>query len=158
MPVSPKRHYCNEFGAHGERRAKAILEQHGYSVEYYGGSNGFDFVVNERVTLDVKTATCGGPGGRRGYTWQFSLSKHNVHYQEDIVLLLCFDDPGDDDPIAVFVIPGKETWDLRKINITSRDPRDYKGKWARYRDDWSALDKAIQTKDVFKEKVEDIPF
>jgi len=158
MNKSANRYYCNLFGAHGERRAKTILERCGYSVEWYGGTNGFDLLINESVTLDVKAATRGGPGGRRGYTWQFSLNRFNTHYREAIVLLLCFDDPADDEPIAVFMIPGKETWDLRKINITSKDPRTYRGKWARYRGDWSALDKAIATLDVFKEKIEDIPF
>ena len=157
MSKSANRHACNRFGAHGEWRAQAILEQRGYSVEHYGGSNGFDLLVNERATVDVKAALLGGPGGRRGYTWQFSLAK-GAHYQEHIVLLLCFDDPTDDEPIALFIIPGRETWHLRKINITSRDPRTYGGKWARYRGDWGALDEAIATLDVFKEKAEEIPF
>lgn len=137
------RYHNERFGRHGERIAKLLLEQRGHKVRYYGGTNGFDLLVNNQVTVDVKSALMGGRGGRKGYCWQFSLQRYNERYVETIVLLLCFNSSITNDPIAVFVIPGEETVGIRKISITSRDPRTYKGKWARHRDNWSALDAAL---------------
>lgn len=156
MSKGARHHEAERFGRHGECRAKAILERRGYTVAGHGGTNGFDFLVNKRATLDVKAATIGGPGGRRGYTWQASLARHNTHFAETIVIVLCFDQRDDDEPITVFIIPGELTKHLRKLNITSRNPLDYGGKWACYRDNWTALDEAIASLDVWQEEI--IPF
>jgi hypothetical protein len=152
------RYYNHIFGRHGERVAETLLRQLGYSVEYYGGTKGFDLVVNNRATVDVKAAMLSGPGGRRGYQWQFSLHRHNGRYKEHIVLCLCFAGPSNETPICSYVIPGKETWHLKKIVLPSRDPRTYSGKWAAHRDNWQALDEAIGGLGVFTENDEEIPF
>jgi hypothetical protein len=155
MP-SANRYYNNKFGEHGEKVANRLLEERGFSCEVYGGTAGFDLLVDERVTVDVKAATCGGPGGRRGYSWQFNLKRHNIREVEGALLLLCFADPEDDDPIAEFVIPGGETAMLRKINITSKDPRTYSGKWSQYRAAWHVLNDLVESSEPYQE--EEIPF
>ena len=146
------------FGIHGELVAKAMLEHRGYVAERYGGTNGFDIIVNNKVTVDVKAALLSGPGGRRGYGWQFNLHRNKRRYVEMIVLCLCFNSPRDEGPITFFVIPGEDARDLQKISISSRDPRTYSGKWMQHRESWQALDMVLRTASEFVECEIEIPF
>lgn len=131
------------FGRRGEAIAKEVMEELGYKVEWYGGNKGFDHLINDKVTVDVKTARRSRQK-HGGYEWQFSLQSNGSRYQEHVVLCICLESARTRSPLAIFVIPGVETAGLRKISITSKDPNSYAGKWAKYRSGWHVLNELLE--------------
>lgn len=136
------------------------LKRRNYDVQRYGGAEGFDGLIGGKATYDVKASTCQSNAfPRGGYAWQFNLSRYNRECVEHLIIGLCYADPTDDDPIAVFIIPGGFARGQRKISIPSKDPRTYSGKYARYLDGWSLIDEMLETLEDFVEfKSGDIPF
>ena len=54
--VSPRHHGNNEFGREGERWALEEIQRLGHSVVPYGGSKGFDLLIDGKARVEVKSA------------------------------------------------------------------------------------------------------
>lgn len=131
-----RRERLEQFGELGERWAAGELRRRGFNVVWIGGNTDYDLLLEGVARVEVKSALLSGRHGRGTCSWQFSLRRHGRLVDEELLLLLCFDDL-DAGPLAAFVIPGAAVpADLTKIHISSRDPRAYAGKWAAYRDAW----------------------
>jgi len=153
-----------EFGKKGELWAAEELRRRGYVVEWIGGNSDYDLLLGGCARVEVKSAML-TRDLRRGYRWQFSLRRHGLLVDEDVLFLLCWEGLEDGPPIAIFVIPGSAVdARLTKIEITSRDPRTYRGRWARYRGDWGQVRRVVerlpaQQPVLFREQVQErIPY
>ena len=122
------------FGRIGERWVVQQLRQRGYVAEWISKSSDYDILLEGIARVEVKSAFV-SPGSNGGKRWQFSLRRHGLVVDEDLLFLLCYDDL-DEAPIGVFIIPGKEIGMISKIDITHRDPYKYRGKWSHWRDAW----------------------
>jgi len=128
-----------EVGAQGEHGVKAVLEGMGYNVAWGCPWSTADLTVGGRVAVEVKTANL-GRGKVRG-RWQFSIynpQKRGLGLQgKDLLILRCQNGK----ETTHYVIPAEDLRaNLRKLDITSAA---YKGKYARYREAWEALDVAL---------------
>jgi len=146
------RYDLTEFGRNGERWVAEKLRGLGFAVEAYGGPNDFDLMVGGSVRVEVKTARVSQYRKGRGGAFQFSLRRHQLEVDEDLLILLCW--RGDDDVVA-FVIPGMAVDNgLCKVTITSEDPFLYGGKWAKYRENWSQVGEIVESAPVLQEDFE----
>lgn len=158
MSNSPRQHHNNEFGKAGERWALEELERLGHSVVPYGGSRGFDLLVDGKASVEVKAATKGKKGRRHTTRWQANLSRHGKKFDEDLLLLLCYN--GDSEPLGAFVIPGSEIrTDLTSISISSPDPAKYRGQWAKFWNAWEQVDQILDgIEGLYSDEDDEIPF
>lgn len=130
------------FGEMGERWVAEKLRERGYVVEWIGGRSEYDLLIEGIVRAEVKSATL-SHDEERGYRWQFSLRRHGLLVDEDVLFLLCWEDM-EGGPLATFVVPGGAVYErLCKVDVTSRDPREYRGRWARYREDWGQVGRVV---------------
>jgi hypothetical protein len=132
---------ANEVGLNGEQAVKELLEKRGWKVEW-GEVGGPDLIVEESVTVEVKTATPSGRTDRNSKRWQFLLYKNDGEsspFKEDLLVLRC-----ETDPPVHFLIPGCLIhYRLTKIDITSKNPLRYNGRWSEFRDAWELADLVI---------------
>lgn len=129
-------------GDNGERAVAEILRAGGYHVEA-GGEGNCDLTVNYICTVEVKTAKVSGRTDRKAKRWQFSLFGHRERqepFEEDLLILRC-----ETVPPCHFVIPGVVVPRyLTKIDITTKDPCRYRGKWSFYRERWDLVDTVLK--------------
>lgn len=151
------------FGKMGEAWVARELRRRGYAVELIGESSDYAILLEGVARVEVKSALLSNGRGRR-VRWQFSLRRRGNDVDEDLLFLLCYKDL-DSDPVAVFVIPGRAlSAKLSKIDVTSRDPRRYRGKWARFRDAWLEVQRVVddlpaRQPALFRRRVEEpVPF
>lgn len=157
------RYALTEFGRHGERWVVQELRRRGYTVELISANSDYDLLVEGQARVEVKSATLTNGSRDRGQRWQFSLRRHNLSLDEELLFLLCYHDL--DAPLATFIIPNHALdADLSKIDITNPDPTAYAGKWAQYLDDWDQVARVVsqlpaRKPTLFRElKEEIIPF
>jgi hypothetical protein len=130
------------FGRLGERFVVEQLRRRGFTAELIGESSDYDILLEGRAKVEVKSAFLTEQHRGRG-RYQFSLRRHGAEIDEDILFLLCYEDV-EAAPIAVFVIPGHALpATLSKIDITSRNPRQYMGKWAPYLGAWDVVRRTV---------------
>jgi len=141
------------IGEAGERAVQMVLERHGFDVIYVGGTS-YDLLVNDRVTVEVKTALPTQDEERRGngYRWQFMLYKRGdgLPLEEHALILRCQPDMlAENQDVYHFVIPGDlpGIGTLTKIDITSH-PKKYRGKWKRYLERWDVLHSIVSKADA----------
>lgn len=137
--------YLADFGEMGERWVARELRRRGFDVTWVADRSDYDLLISGRLRAEVKAATrSNGSGNGRQSRWQFSLRRHGLPLDEELLFLLCYDDVTCD-PVTVFVVPGDVLPErLSKIDITSYDPLTYRGKWARYREDWSQVGRMMR--------------
>ena len=134
-----RRHDYSQFGQEGELYVADELRRRGYVVEWVGDHADYDLVIDGRVRAEVKSAF--RTPGHRGQRWQFSLRRHGLEIDEELLFLLCYDD--EMEIAGVFVIPGAEVEpDLTKIDITS-SPSSYHGRWASFLGAWGRVDDVL---------------
>lgn len=124
-------------GENGEKAVKTELEKRGYPVEFgpYGEE---DLIIDDLLTIEVKTAYPTKAQGGRSKRWQFCLYAHPQRQKpvdEDLLILRCECDPPVHFIIPRFLLPSK----LTKIDITSLDPNLYRGKWSAFREQWGLV-------------------
>jgi len=159
------REVLTAFGEEGERWVVGFLRRRGYSVEWIGGNTDYDVLIEGCVKAEVKTATLSaGARGLGSGRWQFSLRRNGKLVDEHLLFLVCWLDL-DEDPVAVFVIPGRELdEELAKIDITTGNPEAYGGRWSRYYEAWEVVDQVLarvpaRKPELFREEIqEEIPF
>ena len=131
---------ANMLGYDGEQAVAALLHRKGFKVQTVGHQY-FDILVNDAVTVEVKTALPTKGSHRNKQRWQFILYKRGDGYplEEHVLILRCQSDI-DGGKLWHFVIPGDVPGigKLTKIDITS-EPGKYKGKWAQYLENWDVL-------------------
>jgi len=152
------------FGEMGERWVVGELRRRGYVVEWIGGRSAYDLLIEGYARAEVKSATLAKNALRGGYRWQFNLRRHGLLVDEDVLFLLCWEDL-EGPPVAVFVVPGSAVYaQLSKIEITSRDPCTYRGRWSRYREDWGQVRQVVERlparqRPLFRRRVQErVPF
>lgn len=152
-----------QVGKIGERWVVEDLRRRGYTAEWIGKSSDYDVLIEGAVRAEVKSALLGRYRGN-GYRWQFSLRRHGLDVDEDLLFLLCYDDLDEPPPVAVFIIPGNVLpRQLTQIDITSQNPREYRGKWQGYLDAWENVERVVGEVRVtkptlFRSRTEAIPF
>ena len=157
-------HELNEFGKLGEMWVVQELRRRGFVCEWIGKSSDYDLLIEGRARAEVKAAFCSPRPGNRQPRWQFSLRRHGLLVDEDLLFLLCWD--GLEVPLATFIIPGSAVPEtLSKIDITSSDPSAYRGQWAVYYEDWAQVNRIVSLLPMpeqlvlFREqRYEEIPF
>lgn len=149
------------LGTLGEIWVARQLRQRGYTVELIGASSDFDLLVEGVIRVEVKSAL--PSAGNGGVRYQFSLRRHGLSLDEELLVLLCYHIAGA--APAAFIIPNHALpRDLTKIDITSPDPADYTGQWALYRNDWAQVSQivaatACRKPELFRSRTEEpIPF
>jgi hypothetical protein len=137
--------HLTEFGKMAEMYVVRELRRRGFDVEWVADRSDYDVVINGKVRGEIKGATrSNGSGNGRQDRWQFSLRRHGLPLDEELLFLLCYEDALSD-PITLFIIPGDALHQsLSKIDITSHDPVAYRGKWTRYREDWSQVARMVR--------------
>lgn len=134
--------HAYDVGYAGEEAVAEILKGKGYQVEA-GGNGDCDLTLEGICTVEVKTANASGRTDRKAKRWQFCLFAHperDKPFAEDLLILRC-----ETTPPTHFVIPGVIV--LRgtiKIDITTKDPAKYRGKWAFYRERWDLIDTVLK--------------
>lgn len=125
-------------GTAGEEAVADILLKRGYKVDS-GWPGGPDLILDDFLTVEVKTANLSGRTDGVNSRWQFSLTKmdgQHSPFKEDLLVLRCLSEP----PYH-FVIPGVlVNPQLQKIDITSEDPRRYRGRWHQFGEKWVLVD------------------
>jgi hypothetical protein len=111
-----------------ENRAIVALNALDLDVHLNGQNGHVDLIVNGRLRVEVKGAFFTSHKTRTG-RYQF-----NTRNYPDVYVLHCLGDV----PTS-FVIPQRAIGDRRNVAIWSRDPRDYKGRWAKYRNAWHVV-------------------
>jgi hypothetical protein len=137
----------------------------GHTVAWIGGSSDYDLLLEGVARVEVKSALRTENSNNRGSgRYQFSLRRHGLEVDEELLVLLCYEDLGED-PVAAFVIPGEAVDPERtKIDITRADPTAYTGKWAAYLEAWEEVGRVMRTTPATQptlcrpEPVEVIPF
>ncbi len=152
------------MGEIGERWVVQELRRRGYIAEWIGGNSDYDVLLEGFIRVEVKSALLSRRGKNgNSYRWQFNLRRHGLDLDEDLLFLLCYGDDLSNPPQAVFIIPGRSLPKrLTKIDITSRDPRAYRGQWRRWLDAWDEVKHIRATtpvrKPVLFRSTEAIPF
>lgn len=129
----------------GERAVAEVLAGKFFDVMMVGGQS-YDLLLNDRVTVEVKTAlpTRGSNGNKT--RWQFMLHKRSRGrpLEEDILILRCQAGIEEEDEVWHYVIPGflHGLGALTKIDITG-PPEKYKGKWAMFYETWQVADSVV---------------
>lgn len=156
------RFYNNQFGRHGESWVLHQLRCRGFLVEQMPGNSTYDLLIDGKAKVEVKSATLTYKKGSRASRHQLNLRRHNGSENcADVLFLLCF---GQDtsEPDTVFVIPGNLLGTRKKIDISSADPRDYSGRWSRWREDWGVVAVVVDSCALNRENPvnhqEEIPF
>lgn len=125
-------------GDKGEQAVAEILRERGYQVDP-GSPGGCDLILDDFLTVEVKTANPSRYVNRIVKRWQFSLTKtdgQHKPFNEDVLILRCLTD----DPCH-FVIPGIVVpRALTKIDITNPRPFHYQGKWSAFYETWEMVD------------------
>lgn len=125
----------------GEEATANALREMGYDVTWVGGQS-WDLLVNDRVTVEVKTALPTEGSGGNKERWQFMLYKRGrgKPLDEHVLILRCHANTDPDSLAWFYVIPGhlNGMGSLTKIDITSR-PDKYSGKWAPFLNAWQEL-------------------
>lgn len=121
-------------GENGERAVADILIDRGYHVRH-DPLEGWDLLINDFLTVEVKTAHRSGRTDKPQKRWQFCLYAHKDRQQpvnEDILILRCESEPPCHFIIPMFLVSPE----LTKIDITSPEPWRYRGKWSLFRGRW----------------------
>jgi hypothetical protein len=139
--MSERRQRANALGSSGEDAVAEILRERGWDVKP-GPIGGADLIIDGYVTVEVKTAKLSRRTDRSRKRWQFSLYNPVASQQpidEDLVILRC-----ESEPPHHFVIPGMLLREqLKKVDITTEDPRKYEGRWAAFREAWQLADLVV---------------
>lgn len=122
------------LGTAGEGIIAHFLQQNGYEVSTnHTPADLCVFLESGHVVyVEVKTARFHFP------RWQFSLYRRDMtdHRKAHIVILLCASKAGYGVP---FVVPISACADVKQITISSCNPREYRGKFAPYRQSLQSL-------------------
>ncbi len=122
----------------GEEAVANILRARGYQVEL-GPPGGCDLILDNFLTVEVKTANLSGRTDSDSKRWQFSLTKLDGQHKpfgEDVLILRCLTDTP-----CHFVIPGIVVpKSLVKLDITNPCPFSYQGKWSVFFGAWVMVD------------------
>lgn len=122
----------------GEQAVAEILQERGYEVTP-GPPGGCDLILDDFLTIEVKTANLSGRTDRNAKRWQFSLTKldgQHKPFTEDVLILRCLTTKP-----CHFVIPGVVVpKTLVKLDITNPLPFHYRGKWAAFYEAWKMVD------------------
>lgn len=132
------------LGRLGEEYVASVLRSMGYDVVLVADTESHDLLIGTRFRVEVKSAleTERIVGGRPYPVWQFSLRRHGLPVDEDLVVLCCYDEE-ENPPRTTFVIPGELVDEgLTKIDVTT-DPERYAGRWAWCANRWVAVDAVI---------------
>lgn len=125
----------------GEEATAKTLRLMGYDVTWVAGQS-WDLLVNDRVTVEVKTALPTDGSNHNKERWQFMLYKRGRGrpLEEHVLILRCHEGDEPDCLAWFYVIPGHlhGMGELTKIDITSR-PDKYKGKWSPFLNAWDLL-------------------
>lgn len=125
-------------GDQGEQAVAEILRARGYKVTP-GPPGGCDLIVDDFLTIEVKTANLTNRTDRNARRWQFSLTKldgQHKPFTEDVLILRCLTDTP-----CHFVIPGLVVpKSLVKLDITNPYPFSYQGKWSAFFGAWEMVD------------------
>lgn len=133
------REECNQFADDVQKLAIRKLLPLGYAVaenKVNDGNHKFDLKVirqGDALRVEVKGARLHKAQGRQGSRYQARIHNHSA----DIVLLYC--QPPDDKPPSWFVIPMADVYPRKQITIWAENPRNHKGLWADYLENWEAL-------------------
>lgn len=129
---------ANIVGKEGEEAVHNVIAKK-YQVAYGNGT--YDLLVDNRVTVEVKTALPTKGNGKSKQCWQFALHRADEKpVEEHLLVLLCKTMEGEH---WYFVIPVDDNIRaLKKIDITSR-PGKYKGQWSSYLGQWHYLDSLV---------------
>jgi hypothetical protein len=120
----------------------------GLSVQPFSSASGFDLLVNgtTRITLRVafpgmrrhRVTVAGRRYQYRYRTWHFNFHHHGRLGERYTDFFVCFGEPAEGDKGAeIFVIP----WDAvtGKTFSLHGGRRQYKGRYAAFRDGWSGI-------------------
>lgn len=125
-------------GENGERAVADILIDRGYRVKH-DPLEDWDLLVDDFLTIEVKTAHRSGRTDKPQKRWQFCLYAHPERQKpvnEDLLILRCESNPPCHFIIPMLLVPAE----LTKIDITSPDPWQYRGKWSLFRERWDMVD------------------
>jgi len=132
-------------GHKGERGVAIILQRRGYKVEY-DTIEDWDLLINDLLTVEVKTANLSNRADRPSGRWQFCLYSHPARQKpvdEDVLILRC-----ESEPACHFIIPMTFVpHGLTKIGVTGPDPLQYAGKWSLFRECWTLIDLLLAEKE-----------
>lgn len=127
-----------ETGDNGERAVADILIDRGYRVKHDPLTD-WDLLIDDFLTIEVKTAHKTGRTDKPCKRWQFCLYSHKDRQKpvnEDLLILRCESKPPCHFIIPMVLVSSR----LTKIDITSSDPWEYKGMWAVFREEWDMVD------------------
>lgn len=111
-----------------ERDVRTRIADRGYSVTKTNHTCNYDLLA-QGLRIEVKAAN-----------WDGNRYEANLRSNDaDVLVFACID--GD---IHFFVIPFDQVAGRTVIKITSRDPRDYIGKWMNGYEAWDLLDDLIR--------------
>jgi len=125
-------------GENGEKAVAELLRARGYRVDT-DPLEDWDLLIDSFLTVEVKTARKSGRTDKPCKRWQFCLYAHKDRQNpvnEDLLILRCESKPPCHFIIPTFLVPDK----LTKIDITSPNPWQYKGKWSLFREQWQIVD------------------
>jgi hypothetical protein len=125
-------------GENGERAVAKLLRARGYRVDL-DPLEDWDLLLDSFLTVEVKTAHKSGRTDTPQKRWQFCLYAHKDRQQpvnEDVLVLRCESEPPCHFIIPMLLVPPN----LTKIDITSPDPWQYRGKWSSFRGRWEFVD------------------
>lgn len=128
------------LGRYGEQLVLDRLARLGYRARptAYHCPHDLRIVAGSRgIELEVKTALPYYSPSMRCWRYQ-----GRIHNRADIFVLICLFEI---DQPYYFVIPHAALDRRRNVTVTSRDPRDYAGRWAPYLEAWPYLDEALKT-------------
>lgn len=133
-----KRERAYQLGDEGEKAVRTLLQLRGWDVQP-GKANGVDLVVENFVTVEVKTARPSKRTDKKATRWQFCLWRDapgRKPLEENILILRCLSEPP-----CHFIIPG---WLIpegqKRLDIGAINPHTYKGKYSLFREAWGLCD------------------
>lgn len=130
-----------ETGDAGEAAVADLIKERGFSA-IPGPPGEHDLLVQDIITVEVKTTNRTKRADGKYSVWQFCLYSHDDRQQpfkEDVLILRCRSTPP-----CHFIIPGiLVNYKLTKIDITSKDPWRYVGRWASFREAWELIDLVV---------------
>ena len=118
-----------------ERMVHERLTESGLVVSGTGHMERFDLLA-QGVRIEVKAAM-----------WDGCRYQCNLHgNRADVLVWGCLDGiegRGNASPLQWFVIPFEQVRGLSVLKITSRDPRDYVGRWTPFYGRWETIDELV---------------